>query len=54
MNLYCVLENFLVLLIDYSCLDFNVEYDHGCEGFTHPSEGREALGEGISWDQHCS
>ena len=39
-------------LISMFCL--NVECVHGCEGFTHPWEIREALGEGISWVQHCS
>ena len=38
----------------YFLLDFLVECVHGCEGFTHPWEGREALGEGLSWAQHCS
>ena len=27
---------------------------NGCEGFTHPWEGRDALGEGVSWAQQCS
>ncbi len=25
----------------------------GCEGFIHPWEGREVLGEGVSWAQQC-
>ena len=29
-----------------SCLNVSVDCDYGCEDFTHPWEGREALGEG--------
>ena len=35
----------LFLLFGF-CLNVSVECVYGCEGFTHPWEGREALGEG--------
>ena len=55
-NVPCVLENFILVLFSslFSCLNVSVECVHGFEGFTHPLEGREALGEGLSWAQHCS
>ena len=34
-----------VFVVNY-CLNVSVNCDFGCEGFTHPWEGREALGEG--------
>ena len=37
------LFSFLIFL-----LDLKVKFDYGCEGFTHPLEGKEALGEAIS------
>ena len=38
--------------LHFSLFCLNVEFVHGCEGFTHTWEGREALGEGVSWAQH--
>ena len=44
----CVLEDFLVFLLSFVCLfGLECEYDHECEGFTHPcGKGREVQGEG--------
>ena len=55
-NVLCVLEIFFgfCFLLDFSCFNVSVECVHGFEGFTHPWEGREALGEGLSWAQQCS
>ena len=39
----CFFICFFVVVV--SCLNVSVDCD-GCEGFTHPWEGREALGEG--------
>ena len=32
-----------------SCLNVSVDCKYGCEGFTHPWEGREPWVKGISW-----
>ena len=37
---------FICCFVVVSYLNMSVDCDYGCEGFTHPWEGREALGEG--------
>ena len=42
--LLCLFLHFFFVVV--SCLNVSVDCNYGCEGFTYPWEGREALGEG--------